>query len=158
MSAPTRHGHVKFYNSDKGYGFLIADDGSGDVFFHVSQVVAMAEPQKGQRVVFRMGQHRGRPVAQHVAHARPLRRRSCPPRDSAAPRDWPRSGGAFLWPLRAARGFGVKALSASIGKNGALRLSFRRRAHRNPPRLTTLEMGSYYTVGTALEAASRFPN
>ena len=29
-------GPVKFYNSAKGYGFFVADDGQGDVLLHVS--------------------------------------------------------------------------------------------------------------------------
>ena len=29
-------GRVKTWNDDKGFGFIAADDGSGDVFFHVT--------------------------------------------------------------------------------------------------------------------------
>jgi CspA family cold shock protein len=65
-----RHGRVKFYNSDRGYGFVTLADGGGDLFFHISAVVAMEEPKKGQQVQFRLGRGRdGRPVAEHVAPA-----------------------------------------------------------------------------------------
>jgi CspA family cold shock protein len=70
MSAPTHHGHVKRYDGNRGFGFITRADGAGDIFFHVSQVVAMEEPQPGQRVIFRLGVSRdGRPQAQHVAPA-----------------------------------------------------------------------------------------
>jgi CspA family cold shock protein len=70
MGTPTRHGRIKFFDAKRGYGFVTLDDGGGDVFFHISQVVAMEEPQKGQHVVFRLGRGRdGRPQAQHVSPA-----------------------------------------------------------------------------------------
>ncbi len=31
-------GTVKFFNADKGYGFIAAEDGSGDSFVHITAV------------------------------------------------------------------------------------------------------------------------
>jgi len=47
-------GTVKFFNSDKGYGFIKPDDGSRDVFVHVSAVTrsGLSTLNEGQRVSF----------------------------------------------------------------------------------------------------------
>ena len=47
-------GTVKFYNSQKGYGFIQPDDGGKDVFVHVSAVESsgMRGLLEGQKVSF----------------------------------------------------------------------------------------------------------
>lgn len=47
-------GIVKFFNTDKGYGFIENEDGSGDIFVHISAVerAGMSTLNKEQRVAF----------------------------------------------------------------------------------------------------------
>ena len=47
-------GTVKFFNSQKGFGFIQPDDGSKDVFVHVSAVerAGMRGLVEGQKVSF----------------------------------------------------------------------------------------------------------
>ncbi|MGL3822944.1 cold-shock protein [Sphingopyxis sp. R3-92] len=49
-------GNVKFFNSDKGYGFIANADGSGDSFVHISAVerAGMATLNKDQRVSYEL--------------------------------------------------------------------------------------------------------
>ncbi len=53
-------GTVKFFNSDKGYGVIAAEDGSGDSFVHISAVErsGMSTLEKDQRVSFELEQDR----------------------------------------------------------------------------------------------------
>lgn len=53
-------GTVKFFNTDKGYGFIAAEDGSGDSFVHISAVErsGMATLLKDQRVSFELEEDR----------------------------------------------------------------------------------------------------
>ena len=47
-------GTVKFFNYDKGYGFISNEDGSGDAFVHVTAVerAGMTALNKDQRVTY----------------------------------------------------------------------------------------------------------
>jgi CspA family cold shock protein len=49
-------GTVKFFNNDKGYGFIAPEDGSGDAFVHISAVerAGMATLNKDQRVSYEL--------------------------------------------------------------------------------------------------------
>ena len=53
-------GTVKFFNSDKGYGFIQPDDGSADSFVHISAVHAagMNSLDKDQRLNYEIEQGR----------------------------------------------------------------------------------------------------
>jgi len=47
-------GTVKWFNSMKGYGFIQPDDGSKDVFVHISavEVSGLGSLQEGQKLSF----------------------------------------------------------------------------------------------------------
>lgn len=47
-------GTVKFFNADKGYGFIAPEDGGNDAFVHISAVerAGMRTLDKDQRVSF----------------------------------------------------------------------------------------------------------
>jgi CspA family cold shock protein len=47
-------GTVKWYNSQKGYGFIQPDDGSKDVFVHISAVErsGLGHLNEGQKVTY----------------------------------------------------------------------------------------------------------
>ena len=47
-------GTVKFFNSQKGYGFIVQDNGGPDVFVHISAVerAGMHNLNEGQKLSF----------------------------------------------------------------------------------------------------------
>ena len=47
-------GTVKFFNNDKGYGFIAPESGGGDAFVHISAVerAGMSSLSEGQKVSF----------------------------------------------------------------------------------------------------------
>lgn len=61
-------GTVKFFNQDKGFGFITPDNGGGDVFVHVSAVQSAHPLREGQKVSFEIGEDRktGKSKAENV--------------------------------------------------------------------------------------------
>ena len=47
-------GVVKWFNGDKGYGFIVPDDGTSDLFVHFSEIQSSGyrSLEEGQRVEF----------------------------------------------------------------------------------------------------------
>ncbi|MEV5704737.1 cold-shock protein [Actinoallomurus sp. NPDC052274] len=64
-------GTVKWFNADKGYGFIQPDDGSNDVFAHYSNIAAQGfrELQEGQKVQFDITQGQRGPQAENIVPA-----------------------------------------------------------------------------------------
>ena len=65
-------GTVKFFNIDKGYGFIQPEDGSSDAFVHISAVEAssMRTLDREQRVTYDLEtDKRGRPSAVNLQSA-----------------------------------------------------------------------------------------
>jgi cold shock protein len=63
-------GTVKFFNNEKGYGFISRPDG-GDVFVHFSNIsgTGYRSLQEGQKVEFEIGQGR---KGQEAVNVRPI--------------------------------------------------------------------------------------
>jgi CspA family cold shock protein len=61
-------GTVKFFNNDRGFGFITPSSGEKDVFVHISNVVAtgLTSLEDGQQVEFDIAQGAKGPEAQNV--------------------------------------------------------------------------------------------
>jgi CspA family cold shock protein len=64
-------GTVKWFNAEKGYGFISQDDGGADVFVHFSAIDASGyrSLEENQRVEFDVTQGPKGPQAEHVRAA-----------------------------------------------------------------------------------------
>jgi CspA family cold shock protein len=61
-------GTVKWFNSSKGYGFIVPDDGGNDLFVHHSEIKTegFAKLNEGQKVEYEVGQGKKGPCATNV--------------------------------------------------------------------------------------------
>ena len=61
-------GTVKFFNMQKGYGFIQPSDGSKDVFVHISAVQAagIGQLNEGQKVSYEVVAERGKEAAANL--------------------------------------------------------------------------------------------
>jgi CspA family cold shock protein len=64
-------GTVKFFNSQKGFGFIQPTDGSKDVFVHISAVerAGMRTLMEGQKVNYEIVTERGKQAAGNLSLA-----------------------------------------------------------------------------------------
>jgi cold shock protein len=64
-------GTVKFFNTQKGFGFIQPADGSKDVFVHISAVerAGLSTLNEGQKVSFEIVTERGKQAAGNLSLA-----------------------------------------------------------------------------------------
>jgi CspA family cold shock protein len=64
-------GTVKWFNAQKGYGFIQPDEGGNDVFVHMSAVerAGLNSLHEGQRVRYELVANRGKQAAEHLSLA-----------------------------------------------------------------------------------------
>jgi CspA family cold shock protein len=62
-------GTIKFFNDDKGFGFITPENGGQDVFVHVSALASGSSLREGDKVSFEVGQDRktGKSKAENVS-------------------------------------------------------------------------------------------
>jgi len=61
-------GKVKWFNSQKGFGFIQPDDGGKDVFVHISAVerAGIGALNEGQKVSYDVQEERGKSAAANL--------------------------------------------------------------------------------------------
>ncbi|SCB49579.1 cold shock protein (beta-ribbon, CspA family) [Rhizobium multihospitium] len=51
-------GTIKFFNNEKGFGFIAPDNGETDVFVHISALQSGGALEKGTKVEYDLGEDR----------------------------------------------------------------------------------------------------
>ena len=61
-------GIVKWFNSNKGYGFIQSDNGGKDVFVHISAVerAGLSDLREGAKVSYEVVANRGKESAENL--------------------------------------------------------------------------------------------
>ncbi len=62
------NGTVKWFNTNKGYGFIAPDDGGKDVFVHITELEksGIRQLDDGQKVSYEITENRGKEAASSV--------------------------------------------------------------------------------------------
>jgi CspA family cold shock protein len=62
-------GTVKWFNVQKGFGFIQPDDGGKDVFVHISAVqrAGLSSLNEGQKIRYEVVSERGKQAADHIS-------------------------------------------------------------------------------------------
>lgn len=109
-------GTVKWFNVEKGYGFIQPDDGGADAFVHISAVErsGMRVLVEGQQVEYELGMSRqGKPAAQDlkvIGGPSPEEAEAMAPRPRRDFGDRPGGGGGFRsGPRTGGGGFGERS-------------------------------------------------
>lgn len=62
------NGTVKWFNTTKGYGFIAPEDGSSDVFIHISALekAGINQLSDGQKISYELATNRGKTSAANI--------------------------------------------------------------------------------------------